>query len=64
MIPYSDAYEPGTFEDMLRRLPSIEKIESAISWQPQADLDTILSDVVHDLKQRQAEASVHAISQS
>lgn len=46
VIPYSDAYEPGTFEDMLKRLPSIEKIEHATSWTPTRSLDTIISDVV------------------
>src|SRR5512136_1780265 len=33
LIPYDQAYEAG-FEDMRRRVPSTEKIEATIGWQP------------------------------
>lgn len=44
-IPYSQAYAPG-FEDMQRRVPSVAKLTSAVSWQPQRSLDDILDDVI------------------
>src|SRR4051794_20705035 len=35
MIPYDVAYEAG-FEDMVRRVPSTEKIRAAFGWEPHA----------------------------
>jgi UDP-glucose 4-epimerase len=43
-IPYSDAY-PAGFEDMQRRVPDIEKIKKAISWQPTHTLESIIDSV-------------------
>jgi UDP-glucose 4-epimerase len=45
LVPYSEAYGEG-FEDMARRVPDISKIHGALGWQPQADLDEILNDVI------------------
>lgn len=44
-VPFEEAYDRD-FEDMPRRVPSTEKIRLAIGWEPEADLDRILSDVV------------------
>jgi UDP-glucose 4-epimerase len=44
-IPYDQAYEVG-FEDMLRRVPSIEKVNAAIGWQPTIKLDETLDEVI------------------
>lgn len=44
-IPYDEAYEEG-FEDMRRRVPSIQRIEALTSWAPTRNLDTILEDVM------------------
>jgi len=44
-VPYDQAYAEG-FEDMQRRLPSIEKIQGLIGWSPRAGLDKIIADVV------------------
>jgi UDP-glucose 4-epimerase len=44
-IPYEEAYQEG-FEDMLRRVPDISKIERAIGWRGTRDLDEILGDVM------------------
>jgi UDP-glucose 4-epimerase len=43
--PYDDAYGRG-IEDMLHRIPSIDKVHDAIAWQPTLDLDRILGDVI------------------
>lgn len=43
-IPYSEAYAPG-FEDMKRRVPSVEKIQHSIGWRSTLPLSQIISDV-------------------
>jgi UDP-glucose 4-epimerase len=45
LIPYDQAYEAG-FEDMRRRVPSTEKINSVIGWQPTISLDQTLDEVI------------------
>jgi UDP-glucose 4-epimerase len=45
LIPYSEAYAPG-FEDMRRRIPDTSKIQTAIGWQPQRELEQIIDDVI------------------
>lgn len=45
LIPYSDVYPEG-FEDMARRLPSVEKLQAAIDFRPMRTLDEIISDIV------------------
>jgi UDP-glucose 4-epimerase len=37
-VPYDQAYAPG-FEDMRRRVPSIERINALLGWQPVIPLD-------------------------
>jgi UDP-glucose 4-epimerase len=44
-IPYDQAYEEG-FEDMMRRVPSLEKIAAAIGYRPKTSLDEIIASVV------------------
>jgi UDP-glucose 4-epimerase len=44
-IPYDQAYEPG-FEDMFRRVPSVEKLESLTGFRPQTALPEIVDRVV------------------
>ena len=44
-VPYDEAYEKG-FEDMQRRVPSIEKVKTAIGWQPTIPLDQTLDEVI------------------
>jgi UDP-glucose 4-epimerase len=43
-IPYERVY--GGIEDMLHRIPSIEKIKARIGWEPEFDLQQILADVI------------------
>ena len=43
-IPYKEAYGAG-FEDMQRRVPNIEKINSFTGWKPKRDLTQIISDI-------------------
>jgi UDP-glucose 4-epimerase len=44
-IPYDQVYGQG-IEDMLHRVPSIDKVSAAIGWEPQLNLDVILADVI------------------
>lgn len=44
-VPYEEAYAPG-FEDMVRRIPDISKIERHIGWRPSTPLDEILQEVI------------------
>ena len=44
-VPFEEAYGAG-IEDMLHRIPSIDKIRAAIGWEPTLDLDAILADVI------------------
>ncbi|MEW6009461.1 MAG: GDP-mannose 4,6-dehydratase [Candidatus Omnitrophota bacterium] len=48
-IPYDTAYEEG-FEDMPRRVPSIEKINKLINFKPSMKLERIIKDVINYYK--------------
>ena len=45
LIPYEDAF-PADFEDMQRRLPSIEKLKNLTGYAPTTDLNSILDKVI------------------
>ena len=45
LIPYEAAFEKD-FEDMQRRVPSIEKIRAAIGFEPRTPLDAIIRHVI------------------
>ncbi len=49
-IPYSEAYGEG-FEDMRRRVPSLEKARRLIGYKPTRTLDDIINDVARDFRQ-------------
>ena len=44
-VPYDRVYGTG-IDDMLHRVPAIEKVEAAIGWTPTRTLDDILADVI------------------
>jgi UDP-glucose 4-epimerase len=44
-IPYDQAYEPG-FEDMLRRVPCLDKLERMTGFRPRTELNEIIDRVV------------------
>ena len=48
-VPYDEVYGTG-IEDMLHRIPSLDKIAAAIGWKPELGLDRILSDVIDSLR--------------
>ncbi len=52
-IPYDQAYEPG-FEDMMRRVPCLEKLERLTGFRPATSLEEIVDRVAKYFEQRQA----------
>ncbi len=49
-IPYEKAYGEG-FEDMRRRVPSLEKAKRLISYQPTRTLELIINDVAEQFRE-------------
>lgn len=49
-IPYSEAYGEG-FEDMQRRVPSLEKAHRLIGYQPTRTLEDIINDVADQFRE-------------
>lgn len=55
-VPYDQAYEPG-FEDMPRRVPSLEKLEKLTGFRPRTTLTEIVDRVIeHYRKKKEREA--------
>jgi len=48
-IPYDQAYAPG-FEDMMRRVPSVEKLQSLIGFRPTTALAEIVDRIIAHMK--------------
>ena len=48
-VPYEEAYGDG-FEDMERRVPNIELINSLVGWEPKRNISTMISDIASFLK--------------
>jgi UDP-glucose 4-epimerase len=57
-IPYDQAYEPG-FEDMMRRVPSVDKLHAITGFRPQTSLNAIIDRVAAFFRDR-ASAGVAA----
>ena len=53
-VPYDKAYEPG-FEDMVRRMPSLEKLQSLANFRPSIPLATIVDDVTEHFRSKNVE---------
>ena len=58
-VPYAEAYGEG-FEDMQRRVPSLEKARQMIGYKPTRTLDDIINDVSGELRQNRPESKLHA----
>jgi UDP-glucose 4-epimerase len=44
-VPYNEAYEEG-FEDMVRRVPDISKVQQLIGFEPRTTLDGIIRSII------------------
>jgi UDP-glucose 4-epimerase len=51
-IPYDKAYEPG-FEDMMRRVPNIDKLHAFTNFRPQTSLSEIIDRVAFYYRQKE-----------
>jgi UDP-glucose 4-epimerase len=50
-ISYEEAYGKE-FDDMMRRVPSLEKINKVIGYKPKMSLEQTLQDVISDIKSK------------
>ena len=55
-VPYDQAYEPG-FEDMMRRVPCVDKLQALTGFRPQTPLTEIIDRVAAFFQQRSAAAA-------
>jgi len=60
-VPYDKAYEPG-FEDMMRRVPSVEKLEALTGFRPRTSLNEIIERVAHYFRQKMDPDVAHKIA--
>jgi nucleoside-diphosphate-sugar epimerase len=51
-VPYDQAYEPG-FEDMMRRVPNVEKLQRLTGFRPQIKLADIIDRVSSHLREKE-----------
>ena len=51
-LSYEQAYGKP-FDDMMRRLPSLDRIRETIGYRPATDLRAILASVIDDLRRRE-----------
>jgi UDP-glucose 4-epimerase len=58
-VPYDQAYEPG-FEDMARRVPSLEKLVRLTGFRPSTPVPVIIDKVVMHMGARKQEISAGA----
>lgn len=58
-IPYDEVYGEG-FEDMQRRVPSLEKAQRLIGYQPTRTLNDIINDVAEEFRQAQKSETANA----
>src|SRR5438046_2348055 len=60
-VPYDQAYEPG-FEDMMRRVPSVEKLHALTGFRPQTPLNEIIDRVAAFLQQKAESLQAHKVA--
>jgi UDP-glucose 4-epimerase len=59
-VPYDKAYEPG-FEDMMRRVPSVEKLQALTGFRPQTCLNEIIDRVAVFFQQKTEPLDIHRV---
>jgi len=48
-VRYEDVFGDG-FEDMMKRVPSLDKVKAALGWEPRLDIDAIIDDIANHLR--------------
>jgi UDP-glucose 4-epimerase len=59
-IPYAEAYAPG-FEDMFRRVPSLEKLQRMTGFRPSTGITTIIESIITSLPEAVVPMAVSAM---
>jgi UDP-glucose 4-epimerase len=59
-VPYDKAYEPG-FEDMMRRVPSVEKLETLTGFRPRTSLNEIIDRVAAYFQQKSPAVEIRKV---
>jgi len=54
VIPYAEAYGTEGFEDMARRVPSIDKVRALTGWSPRRSLDETIREIIESERGRTA----------
>ncbi|HXN94271.1 MAG TPA: NAD-dependent epimerase/dehydratase family protein, partial [Candidatus Acidoferrales bacterium] len=60
-VPYDQAYEPG-FEDMMRRVPSVEKLHALTGFRPRTPLNEIIDRVAAFFQQKSEVTEVQRVA--
>jgi UDP-glucose 4-epimerase len=60
-VPYDQAYEPG-FEDMMRRVPSVEKLHALTGFRPHTPLNEIIDRVTAFFRQKTEAMDNHKVA--
>ena len=60
-VPYDQAYEPG-FEDMMRRVPCVEKLQALTGFRPQTKLAEIIDRVTSYLREKEGASRPRVVS--
>jgi UDP-glucose 4-epimerase len=58
-VPYDQAYEPG-FEDMMRRVPCVDKLLALTGFRPETSLNEIIDRVTAFFRQKEEAATPRA----
>jgi UDP-glucose 4-epimerase len=58
-VPYDQAYEPG-FEDMMRRVPCVDKLQALTGFRPQTSLNEIIDRVTAYFRQKEEDLTPRA----
>lgn len=62
-VPYDRAYEPG-FEDMMRRVPCVDKLHAITGFRPKTPLAEIIDRVASHLRSNRTESNQRAAASS
>jgi UDP-glucose 4-epimerase len=60
-VPYDQAYEPG-FEDMMRRVPSVDKLHALTGFRPRTPLNEIIDRVAAFFQQKADALDIHRVA--
>ena len=55
-VRYEDVFGDG-FEDMMKRVPCLDKVKSALGWEPQLDIDSIIDDIAREQRSGDKESA-------